>query len=1784
MNRYLLIAIGFTALVLTNNSLFAYEWKQCSITGHYYSLTSSAKTWQNAEAEAQGLGGHLVTIRSQSENDWLKSNFTQSNLWIGLYQPSGSSEPAGGWTWISGENTSYRNWIAGEPSNSDAGENHAEINHAHFIGQWNDELGSTLQYGIIEVANTSGLVAYWKFNEGSGTIAADSSGNLHNGTICGAAWDYGILDKALKYDGINDYISFGNSGFPSYLWNGDFSVSLWIYPTSISSGDQYIIWFGTSDGMIYIKNSAVTFRFWDGSGHQVQTTSLSNNSWYHVVVTRSKIYGMKIFLNEELVDSNVYTANANSLAQDTRIGDRDNQGQYDFHGIIDEVRIYNRQLSASEITDLYNLVVPVVNNVTATQKDDGSKEVVIVYDLSNPNGENCAVSLQVSNDGGNTWTVPAYSLTGAIGSNICPGSGKRITWNAVTDAPGSFGDSYRIRVISTGSNSTGYALSGTFTIDNRFDFPVYDLEDNSLLGYVVWLSGSDADPVNTATGNFTHDETDLSITTRSEPLQFARFYNSKDTLNGPLGIGWTHSYNISLTTGAGSSGTLVAVRWGDGRTDYWDDLGGGVYEPNMPGLVDKLETIGTDWKLTKKNMNVYIFDSSGMLKTVTDKNGNVFTLNYNASQLVSVSDPAGRTLTLAYHPDGKLASITDFASPARTVQYQYTDGRLTQVTDPGGGTITYTYTPEGWLETITNQQGITTLYNFYDDQGRVTDQMDGNYNITNFAYVAENGLNKTIITYPDGTSNDHLHSANNLLLMIRYPHGSVHYAYDDQMNRTQIIDRNGNVTNFTYDLRGNVLQTMDPNDPNDINDGGITTLVYGDVRFPDFPTQKTEVLGRVTTWVYDVNGNCTKETDPNGFERTWTYNSFGQKLTETDKNGNTTTFTYSPEGKLKSVTDAMGHTTSFIYDQLWRPTQVTDALGRITLTTYDKFDRIVRVDKPLSTISYIYDRIGNVVRQTSPNGSATIFSYDNNKNLTSVTDALANVISYTYDSLNRKITFTDPDGNTTQYEYDSMGRLIKETDPNGNITTAAYDNQGNVISRTDGEGVTVLYEYDSLNRLVKQGDELGNNQRWEYDKAGQVTKTIDARGNISSYSYDPLGRLVSVTDPLGNSTLYAYDRVGNVKIVVDTGNRTIFMKNYDAVGRLIEKIDGNGNSSTYDYDAVGNLISKTDENGSTTSYTYDEENRLIAKTPQSGGPSSYTYDDNGNMLTAINSEGTTSFVYDALDRLVSSTDSFGKTVQYAYDKRGNCTAITYPADSVNPARTVNYTYDNANRLDKITDWSGRIWDYTFDRAGRITQLTYPNGVKKKQTFDAAARLTELVYTNSSDAEILAYRYTRDALGNPISANETGTLMPDVTTLAKKLIMNFDADNRLTSSNEAVYSYDNIGNVTGINKGVQLTTFAYNNENSLVSQVSEGHTIEHKYNALNDRIAKIADGNVTRYVLSYGGSMSHVLCETDSSGNIIAYYIHGPEVVGRIDAGSAQRFYHTDAVGSVAALTDDTQAITDKYAYTPFGELAGRTGTTANPFTYVGGYGVMTEVDNLYFMRARFYDPQTGRFLGKDPVEGTLQQPMSLHRYYYVYNNPLIQIDYNGREPITLAVITAFVAIPAIVRGSGDAALYTWEHRGHDDFNWGWGSDEEGGLARSFTAGAAGGVATGAGALLGPIGAVGGSLIGTYAHNSIEDGRRNSLQDVKEDIFDYVTSAVLAGWSPAKGSGTKQITKVSTAFFGSRGKAMWINSAIKNGIKFGIQNSGMNIPALYDDPKLNVYYVNGKAKSLGGGGQ
>ena len=111
------------------------------------------------------------------------------------------------------------------------------------------------------------------------------------------------------------------------------------------------------------------------------------------------------------------------------------------------------------------------------------------------------------------------------------------------------------------------------------------------------------------------------------------------------------------------------------------------------------------------------------------------------------------------------------------------------------------------------------------------------------------------------------------------------------------------------------------------------------------------------------------------------------------------------------------------------------------------------------------------------------------------------------------------------------------------------------------------------------------------------------------------------------------------------------------------------------------------------------------------------------------------------------------------------------------------------------------------------------------------------------------------------------------------------------------------------------------------------------------------------------------------------------------------FYHSDQVGSTLALTDSTGSVTDKYTYSPFGELLGHTGTSTQPYTFVGTFGVRQE-GNLYQMRLRYYDPTTAKFLSKEPIWPQTAKPELLNPYQYVMGQPLRWADVTGANILT----------------------------------------------------------------------------------------------------------------------------------------------------------------------------------------
>jgi RHS repeat-associated protein len=145
-------------------------------------------------------------------------------------------------------------------------------------------------------------------------------------------------------------------------------------------------------------------------------------------------------------------------------------------------------------------------------------------------------------------------------------------------------------------------------------------------------------------------------------------------------------------------------------------------------------------------------------------------------------------------------------------------------------------------------------------------------------------------------------------------------------------------------------------------------------------------------------------------------------------------------------------------------------------------------------------------------------------------------------------------------------------------------------------------------------------------------------------------------------------------------------------------------------------------------------------------------------------------------------------------------------------------------------------------------------------------------------------------------------------------------------------------------------------------------------------------------------------------------------------------YHYNAVGSTIAMTDAGQNIVNKYAYTPFGIIANEVENVQQPFKFVGQYGVMTEPNGLYYMRARYYDPEVGRFVSEDPLgfDGG-----DVNLYVYVGNNPILLFDpwglreamssYSGTIRIPTHSIEALKSNAEKFQASvGAVGVVTWE--------------------------------------------------------------------------------------------------------------------------------------------------------------
>lgn len=956
-------------------------------------------------------------------------------------------------------------------------------------------------------------------------------------------------------------------------------------------------------------------------------------------------------------------------------------------------------------------------------------------------------------------------------------------------------------------------------------------------------------PVDTATGEFYHTFSDFQVPGRGLPLDLERTYSSLNASTlGRFGYGWTDSYAMSVTISGsiGVSGSTATVKAGNGSSVVFTSNGSAWVGPAH--VLASLTMSGSNYVFTDKSKSIYTYNSSGLLTQETDRNNYSTTLAYNGSnQLTTVTDPAGRTLTFNY--SGSLvSSVSDSASPSRTVSYAY-DGsnNLTQVTDVRGANTAFTYDASHELLTMKDPNclgaGATCMgvRNTYSS-GKVSQQIDNLNRVTTFSYATTAiGINTTT-TDPNGNQTLDVY-ANNVLVSETRGYGTsvaatTNYAFDPGLDAlTSVTDPDGNSSVTARDAQANVLSTTDTL-------GRTSSYTYNS--FNEVLTAK-DALGVTTTNTYDGNGNLTQTSTPlvgssPAVSKTTNY-TYGdtthpRDLTQvTDPDSKNWTYTYDSYGDKASATDPLGDKTTYAYDSLGRLTSKVTPLGNVSGGIPADY-----------TWSYTYNPAGQLLTSSDPLGNTAQKTYDSNGNLLNSLDASGNATRYAYDLDNEVTSESDGYGSTSQ-------RTLKTT----------YDADGNVHQQVDGLGNVTAYSYDALSRMSAVSDPLHRTTNKHYDAAGNLTSLVDAKGQTTSYAYDAANQLVSISysSPSTPAVAYGYDLDGQRTSMQDGTGPSSY--SYDSLHRITQTTDGAGNQLQYGYDLKGQTTSITYPGGTNkVTQGFDDAGRLTTIADWLSHTTTYTYDANSNNYEIDYGNGAIrSSSFDFADRLMGSTDS----------KSGSAfLTLTYsraPNSVLTGDGSNTYGYDPLNRVT-----AANSSNYSYDAADEWTQKTVSGGNTTTLAYDIANEVTSLTVTNGP-TQVSKLTYSYDANGNRIRS--------------------IDQNN-----NNTVYTWDQANRLVGYAAGATTASYAYNGDGLLTSQTTSSGTTGLVWNTAAS-LPLIMKAGSTSYILGPNG-----LPIEQVTGSGSAYFYHADQI-GNTRAltdstGIVQDTWVYDPYGTVTSST------------------------------------------------------------------------------------------------------------------------------------------------------------------------------------------------------------------------------------------------------------------------------------------
>ncbi len=1104
------------------------------------------------------------------------------------------------------------------------------------------------------------------------------------------------------------------------------------------------------------------------------------------------------------------------------------------------------------------------------------------------------------------------------------------------------------------------------------------------------------------------------------------------------------------------SNVLTETDWlGNITTHEYDTLYRRTKTTNRIGDSMSMTYDLVDNMLTKKDYrdleSSYVFDSGDrMVKSINrlgdemlytyDKENNVLTSTDYEGRLTQYTYDKRYLRTVVTNALGDTA-ITEYDGRGNAVQHTDEEGRVTKtifdrqnrptsVEDALKYVTTTDYDDNGNVIARVNRRGRESRYE-YDELDRLVKTIDQD----NFSWANTYDFNGNITASTDGRGNETTYQYDQLNRLVRETTpvgGNITHSYDSNNNLLESNDAIGTIYRKVYDKLDRLISEEEA---------------------------ATTSARRTKTTTYDPNGNVIAVNNFRGFESTYQYDDLDRLTVSTDALAQITRHSYDKVDNKLSTTNRRGFTTSYAYDDLNRLSRTTDALGQTIVTTYDGVGNaiVIRDKRGTNTINE-FDALNRLLVSSKPSLANNLIriiknEYDGEGNLVAISDANNNRSRYEYNGRNLQTRVINPDGTSTTQEYDGAQNVTRIEDEIGQSTVMAYDAANRLISSTNFANETSSFGYDLNNNKLISTQPLGNSMSYVYDALNRVVEVSDGENNRTSYTYDNSNNQLTHTDANGNQVSYLYDALER-RIRHTQPNGLITTSSYDPENNMVGRVDQNGQSFSYQFDAIDRQVRQTfpdagssymrvqsivtgyDANNNPVSITetklntltgqpqidvssmaYDLLDRKTQET-QRGHEINYVYDDNGNRLSVSSQAGNTDYNYDSRNRLIAAiTENGPSTYQYTGDSKQQ--QVSYANGTV-----TRYTYDDADRILSATnEFSGlstgviSSFIYTYDaNSNRTSQVETQNGFASSQqqtteyTYDNTNRMTGFTITDQQSGDVQALSYTFDNNYNRIREVETRTSSasgtPQTTTVKDRTSV-FDENNRLISitdqldpeSKQIDYIYDNNGNtlskVDNTQGSPQTTTFEYDSRNQLTATIrgppeARENLGYHDYNFRGFRVRHI---NSERGDIEYIYDDKSILEErTLDSETLLAHYRYSDRLIS-LSTDTDEQYYHYSALRTTANLTDDDGAIAASYRTDVWGQITQQEGSSPNRQVFTGQEH--DEKTGLIYFGARFYDPDTARFINQDSYLGESLTPPSLHRYLYAYGNPTVWVDPTG---------------------------------------------------------------------------------------------------------------------------------------------------------------------------------------------